>query len=102
MALKSSVEEADVIVVNGDGGSTRTWWVTDPYGNPLKYREVHNQVTKRWVGLTKAAAQTYYDAHLADSDATTQVGVKYSCDNINIGSYTVERMEDTITIEPVA
>lgn len=100
MALKTSVVDADAIIVNGDGGSTRVWWVTDPYGTPLKYREVHDQITRRWVGLTYTAARTYYDAHLADSTSTTQVGVRFSCDNINLKSYTVERVEDTVTIEP--
>lgn len=101
MALKTSVVDGDAIIVNGDGGATRSWWVTDPFGFSTKWREKHDQITKRWVGLTYTAARTYYDAHLADSTLTTQVGVRFSCDNINLKSYTVERVEDTITIEQV-
>jgi hypothetical protein len=104
MALKTSVVDGNEIIVTADGGATRTYWVTIDMGSfafSKQYREKRESITKRWVGLTKAAAQSYYDAHLSDSDATTQVGVRYYCDSINLKSYTVERTEEKLTIEEV-
>jgi hypothetical protein len=104
MALKSSVNDNDAIVVNADGGASRTYWVKIDMGSfafETQYREKRESTVKRWVGLSKDAAQNYYDDHIDDSDADTQVGIRFFCDNINIKSYTLERTEESVTIEEV-
>jgi len=101
MALATSVEESAAIIVSQVGGSTRIWYTIDAYGFPHHWREITNETTKRWVGLTESAATGYVDSHSADSTTTTAVSVRCICDSIILKSYSVERTETEVTVEQV-
>ena len=107
MALVSTLDEAAFIIVARDGGAVRSWnqcAVNGPIGAPdgftrFCWTEIRVSVTKRWVGLSYDAANTYYLAHLADSAGTTTVGVRYYCDDIRLKSFTLEMTTETLTLK---
>ena len=101
MALATSVEESAAIIVSKGGGAPKTWYTIDAYGFTHYWREVTNEITKRWVGLTESAATGYVDSHSADSTTTTAVSVRAICDSIILKSYSVERTETETTVEEV-
>jgi hypothetical protein len=101
MALATSVEESAAIVVSQIGGSTKVWYTIDPFGFSHQWREVTNETTKRWVGLTESAATGYVAAHSSDSTSNTAVSVRAICDSIVLKSFSVELTSSTVTIEEV-
>ena len=101
MALKTSVVDPDAIIVSHIGGSTKIWYTIDPFAFPHHWRETTDEITKRWVGLTELAAETYVNAHSADSTATMAVSVRLICDSIILKSFSVERTESTTTVAEV-
>jgi hypothetical protein len=101
MALKISVVEDDAIIVSQIGGSTKIWYTIDAFGLTRYWREITDEITKRWVGLTEGAATDYVDAHSADSTATVAVSVRAICDSIILKSFSVERTETETTVEEV-
>jgi hypothetical protein len=101
MALRTSVSEPDAIIVSRIVGATKIWYTIDPFGFSHYWRETTAETTKRWVGLTELAADTYVTAHSADSTATMAVSVRSICDSIILKSYSVERTESTMTVAEV-